>query len=136
MKTGKVLPETWLRCIDPVKRKELRLGNTAAEVMAMGEATAEKELQKSIGNLLRFHGIIYFSQRMDRRTRGRAGQPDFLFAFAGKACSWEIKLPQGKLSPEQVKLSEQMAGEPNGWEWRKITSIDQARLELRNLEEA
>lgn len=134
MKTGTVLPETFLRCIAPEQRHALKLGNTAAEVMQMGEATAERELQKQIARLLQFHGIIYFDQRMDKRTRGRKGQPDFLFAYNGKAVSWEIKLPQGKLSPEQVKLSEQMASVPNRWTWRKITSLDQARMELRNME--
>lgn len=46
-----------------------------------------------------------------------------------RACAWEIKLPEGKLSPEQEALRPKL--EANGWSYRIIRSVDEALAELK-----
>jgi hypothetical protein len=93
----------------------------------------ERELHKSVGNVLRLRGIEYVESRMDRRTTQRRGVPDFLFAVSTAAVAWELKLPGKKLDPEQQAMFARMTTAPNGWRCCVITSVDQALGELRKL---
>jgi hypothetical protein len=92
----------------------------------------EKELQGQIRSILGHKGIVAIQSRMDKRTSNQVGTPDFLFAVDGKAVCWECKLPGGKLSPEQERMKELLAHEPNGWTYRVIHSVDEALAELKN----
>lgn len=148
----KVLPEKYLRLMRPEDR--LRLGQkTASEVLAQGEATSEKALQKQIVGLLRLKGIEVNVSRMDKRKTDAVGWPDITFAVywpapqiicAGEShqlpkawqffpCAWEIKMPQGKLSFEQEALGLRLQVPPNGWRYRVIRSVDQAIAELKEM---
>lgn len=136
----KVLPENILKCMRPEDRRKLGQ-KTAAEVLAQGEATSEKALQKQIVGLLRLKGIEPIVSRMDRRTSNNIGTPDILFAVDCSsdenirpcACAWEIKMPQGKLSREQEQMATKLLMHPNCWCWRVIRSVDMAIAELKEM---
>lgn len=125
--SSKVLPENILKCLPAAKRRELGQ-QTAAETMAAAEVTCERELQKQILGYLRTRGITVFAQRMDRRTRGNLGQPDFLFAWAGAPMAFEIKLPGRKLEPHQERMGVRLLQE--GWFWAVVHSVEEAKAIL------
>jgi hypothetical protein len=140
MKLPSVLPDSYLRRISAEDRKSLgRAGVTKAEAEDRANVKNERELQRLIANYLRLQGIEAFSQRMDKRTRGKVGQPDFLFSvpnwdgqkWNGIPCAWEVKFDKGKLSDEQIIMSGKLVG--NGWRHKVIRSFEQARQELREL---
>jgi hypothetical protein len=138
----KVLPENILRCMSPKDRKAIGQ-KTASEALSAGEAKSERILQGQCVNLLRLHGIEVLWHRTDKRSAATVGWPDLTFCVQFKcdddsedyigsyATCWEIKLPTGKLSEEQIKMRDLLVA--NGWRWRTITSVDQARLELKNM---
>lgn len=119
-------PENILRCLTPDKRRELGQKNKA-EVMAAGEIASERELQKQIKSYLSYKGVEVFDQRMDKRTRGKTGQPDFLFAYHGIAHAWEIKLPGRNLEPHQAQMAVRLMSPPNLWRHQTVTSLEQAK---------
>jgi hypothetical protein len=144
----KVLPDSYLRCLSAKDRRKLGQ-KTAEEVLARGEAKSEKELQKQIVGLLRLKGIEVNVSRMDKRKTDAVGWPDLTFAVErrrelltvpGKividgvsACAWEIKMPQGRLTPEQEKMATALSRPPNLWRHRVIRSVDQALAELKEM---
>ena len=132
----KALPDSFLRCLSPAERKKIGQ-RTAAEVLANGEAKSEKELQRMIVQLLRLKGIEPIVSRMDRRTSNNVGTPDIIFAITEywwtKAHGWEIKLPQGKLSPEQEAMHKKLMTRPNAWSVKVIRSVQEAIEELRSM---
>jgi hypothetical protein len=91
---------------------------------------SEKILQRQIAELLHRHGIVVFYQRMDRRTSGKTGQPDFLFAVNGQAIAWEIKTETGRLSLEQERLMDKLSQPPNSWKCKVIRSVEEAIHQL------
>jgi hypothetical protein len=142
----KVLPENILRCMSAKDRRSIGQ-QSAAEAQASADIKSERHLQGMIVNLLRLHGIEVLWHRTDKRSAATVGWPDLTFAAFVDAqcrnrnsdafwpqtipCCWEVKLPGGKLSPEQVTMRDKLAA--NGWRWRCICSVDQARLELKNM---
>lgn len=147
-KGNTVLPDNILRCMTPEARKALGQ-KTAEEVLAQGEAKSEKELQRSIVALLRLKGIEVNVSRMDKRKTDAVGWPDLTFAVDAKwevtwgsvtrccsgilACAWEIKMPQGRLTPEQEAMATSLSRPPNHWRHRVIRSVDEAIAELREM---
>jgi hypothetical protein len=138
---SKVLPDSYLRCMTPAQRQEIGQ-KTAAEVLSAGVAKSEKDLQKQIVGLLRLKGIEPIVSRMDRRTSNNVGTPDILFAVTGdlrawewgsEACAWEVKMPQGKLSPEQEAMGRKLKTAPNGWSHEIIRSVDEAIAALKSM---
>lgn len=97
---SKTLPENIRRCMPTEQRKQLAIP-TNDEANAKFVARREKELQNQIANLLRQRNVVFFQQRMDKRTTGRVGQPDFIFAIRGRACAVECKMPFSYLTVEQ-----------------------------------
>lgn len=101
----------------------------------------ERKLHKDIQQLLNLKGIVFFEQRMDKRSRGPKGWPDFVFTVHRNgdptlqpiAKGWECKTGTGKLSSEQVKMIEQMECPPNGWNVTVIRSLQEAIDELKTL---
>lgn len=148
MKTSKVLPESFLRCLDPVERKKLgRAGLTAAECAAKQEARSERELQGQIVSLLRLKGIEPLWHRTDKRSAATVGWPDITFSVArvdslslsqyehGQwttiyPCAWEVKFGDGKLRQEQEQMALRLQSPPNYWRWKVIRSVDEAIAEL------
>jgi len=128
-----VLPEAFLKCVDPEDRKRLRLGMTAEEFMAAGREKNERELSKQIVALLRLKGIEPIVSATHRRATNNVGTPDVLFAVGGQATAWELKTPTGKLRPEQEQMAVRLQSPPNQWRWRLIRSVEQARAELKEM---
>lgn len=139
----KVIPENILKFMSPEDRRK-HGQKTAAEVLAQGEAKSEKMLQKQIVALLRLKGIEVNVSAMHKRTTHRVGWPDLTFAVRVKAgtesshwtsyaCAWEVKMPQGKLTPEQEKIATALSRPPNHWRHRVIRNVDQALAELREM---
>jgi hypothetical protein len=129
----KVLPENFLRCLKPEDRKAMGQ-RTAGEVMANGIAKSEKELQKQLVGLLRLNGIEPNVSAMHKATTHRVGWPDITFAAYGVACAWEVKLPNGQPSMEQVQMVVRLSSPPNSWRHRFIHSVDEALAELRAIQ--
>jgi hypothetical protein len=89
-----------------------------------GEQISEKELQKQVGQLLRLKGVWFDVQRMDKKTRGVVGRPDFLFAWQGRPCAFEFKVGYNQLSSEQSATIETMKAQ--GWRVAVIRSTQEA----------
>lgn len=131
---SRVLPDSFLRCLPAEERKKLGQ-KTAEEVLREGEIKCERDLQRAIASLLNLRGIQFFWQRMDKRTRGTVGQPDFLFAVNQPfgACAWECKIDKGQCSDEQKKMAVRLMSPPNGWRWSVVRSVDEALAILKEL---
>lgn len=126
------LPENIRRCLPTETRKELK-APTSEEAQAKINGKREKGLQDNIAALLRQRNIEAFRQRMDKRTTGVVGQPDFLFAVKGRAAAFECKLPGAKLTVEQDATLQRM--EANGWLTWIIVDEQQAVNALNVLEQ-
>lgn len=108
------LPDNVKRCMADADRKPLgKAGMTQPEADAKFTARREKEIQENIAGLLRHRNITFFRQRMDRKTTGQIGWPDFTFAIKGHACACEVKTPDGVISPEQQEMLTRLMAE--GW---------------------
>lgn len=136
-----VLPENMLRCMSAKDRQELGQ-KTASEILEAGEAKSERELQKQIVGLLRLKGIEVNVSRTDKRKTDRVGWPDITFAVSQikstgsmltHACLWEIKMPRGQLSAEQICCADRLINRPNAWRYRIIRSVYDALRELREM---
>lgn len=139
----KPLPERMLRLMSVQDRASIGQ-KTKAEVLEQGEVKSERQLQGMIVNLLRLRGIEPLWHRCDKKGRATVGWPDITFAVqTGRytynneprftqsiPCCWEVKL-NGKLSEDQRKMMETLV--LGGWRWRLIRSVDEARLELKNM---
>jgi hypothetical protein len=116
------ITEGILRCISTAERRKLgKAGVTAEEAQEKFVAKSERELQGQIAGLLRIRGIWFHSARMDRKTTGQVGTPDFLLALNGRPVALEAKHAKGKLSPEQIKTHEVMRR--NGWRVEVVRSL-------------
>lgn len=126
-----LIPERMRRLMAPEQRKEMKLP-TSAEVQAKLDGKREKELQENIAALLRQRRIWFERKRMDRRTTGTVGCPDFLFAVKGQAVAFEVKLMTGRVEVEQDECMSAMSF--NGWSVWVIRSEQMAIDALNFLE--
>lgn len=100
--------------MSPEDRQPLgKAAMTNEDAQASLAARKEKQLQENIAALLRLRNIWFMRQRMDRRTTGTLGAPDFLFSVNGEACAFEVKLPSAHLTDEQFACH--IAMRTNGW---------------------
>ena len=130
-----IIPDNILKLISPADRKALgKAGLTAEEAMARCQVRQERDLQNLLKNLLSHRGIWYAWTRMDKKNTSKLGTPDFLFAVNGKACAWECKIGNERMSEEQQDTSLKMIG--NGWHFAVIRSYDEGRAFLGMVEEA
>jgi len=143
------LPEKVLRMIDPTERKKLGTGYaTASETASRVQLYNERKLHSQIRQLLHLKGIVFFESRMDKRSHGTVGWPDFTFAVllqkpnkadpTNVTCvpvpiAWEVKIPGGKPTPEQQEMLWRVQKEPNAWRVVVIRSLEQAVDELKAL---
>jgi hypothetical protein len=135
MNIGKVIPENIRRCMPKETRAELgKAAMTNADAQAKIDGNREKQLQENIANLLRQRNIWFMRQRMDRKTTGTLGAPDFLFAINGRACAFEVKAQGCCATPEQVACHESMRA--NGWFVSVVCSEREALDEIQQLEAA
>jgi hypothetical protein len=142
-------PDKILRLMDPAVRQGLgKHFRTMSEINSQNEYRNERALHSQIRNLLNLKGVIYLEQRMDKRSRGIKGWPDFTFAVLlnkpSKAdpvnvtmvpvpCGWECKVGNSKLRPEQEELLRRLQAPPNAWRIRVIRSLQEAADELKEL---
>lgn len=143
------LPDHILRMIEHAERVKLgKHFRTMSEINSQNEYRNERALHAQIRNLLSLKGIVYLEQRMDKKSRGIKGWPDFTFAVLlnkpSKAdptnvtmvpipVAWEIKLPGKKLSPEQEELQRKMTSGNNAWHYLVIHSVQEAFEDLQSL---
>lgn len=81
---------------------------TADEAQERFQAGQEKELQKLISNFLNLNEIYFETDRMDRKTSGAKGRPDFRICYRGRWLSVECKADKGRLSKEQTATLERI----------------------------
>lgn len=106
-----------------------KAGLTSEEANAKQDAESERELQDNVSRLLKLRGIWFFRQRMDKRTRGTVGTPDFLFALKGYPCAFEVKMPGKESTLEQEATHVAMTA--NGWRvW--IIHSERAAIDVLN----
>lgn len=97
------LPENILSKMSPKDRASLGpAGMTAEEAQKRFEAGQEKQLQNLITNYLNLHQIYFESDRMDRKTSGKVGRPDFRICYRGRWLAVECKAQGGKLTAAQA----------------------------------
>jgi hypothetical protein len=145
--TSTVLPESFLRCLDPVERKKLSGGQiTWQEALSQGQVKNERQLQNQIVNLLRLKGIEPLWHRTDKKSAATIGWPDITFAvclapnndkrymvYDSVPCAWEVKFGKGSLSIAQQQMHVRLSTPPNAWRIRVIKSVDEALEELKKL---
>lgn len=127
---SKTLPERVRRLMPKETRKELN-APTNSEIAAKQNTRREKELQENIAALLRQRGIWFERKRMDRRSTGVVGCPDFLFAAYGRAIALECKMPGFEPSEDQQRCMTQMQTPPNSWQ-TYVTTSEQSVVDLLN----
>lgn len=98
------------------------------------ELKSEKQFQEQVASLLRMHGIVFQRSRMDCKTTGTIGIPDFLFAIRcpgqqwGRPCAFECKMPGKELNVEQANCIAGMTDD--GWDVRIVRSVDEVLAAL------
>lgn len=96
------------------KEQRAKLGKSArtyAEAQTDAAHKSEREMQQMIRAFLDQKGWFYCWQRMDKRTRGKSGQPDFVICVPrvmrpspvayGQFVAIECKMPGFKPTTEQ-----------------------------------
>ncbi len=96
-------------------------------------AGEERKLQNLIANYLSFHGIYFEHDRMDKRTRGKVGRPDFRICYRGRFLAIECKSVYGALSSEQA--AELVRIRDSGGIASVAYSLDDVQLALRQIDE-
>lgn len=90
--------------VDAYNAKQLASSQTA-EQYKLSLLKDEATLQDDIAQYLRLKEIPFFRQRMDKKTTGTVGWPDFSYVVKGRACFIECKMPGNELSAEQMGVS-------------------------------
>lgn len=99
---SKVLPESFLRRMAKADRAPMgKAGLTRPEIDAKSAAKREKEIQESIAQYLRLREIPFHQARMDRKTTGPVGWPDFTFCYCGRFVALEVKAGGNTTTPDQ-----------------------------------
>jgi len=122
MKTSSITDEM-LQRMSPQERAKLSM-QTASEAMDKFTAKSEGELQKQIRSLLSLRGVWFFQARMDKRTTGTPGTPDFLM----NGWAMEVKHGTGKLSEDQIKCHEAMR--KSGWKVYVVRNMEEVRATI------
>jgi hypothetical protein len=107
-------------------------GFTTYELEQKLAARAERELQKQIRQYLSQKEVVFICPPMFKRSELPPGWPDFTFAFCGVPIIWECKNSTGKLRESQKQIVDQLVA--NGWRFRIIRSVEQARNHLREID--
>jgi VRR-NUC domain len=101
MKVG-VFPEAFLRAMSAEDRRAIGQ-MTMAEAHRRYERGQEKDLKRDVLNWLNLQGAWVFTQRMDKKTRGKRGVPDLIVCTPpnGRFLAVELKATDGRLEAEQ-----------------------------------
>jgi len=104
VKLPAIVSEGFLQSLPEDERKKLgRAGMTRAEALAKYRAGQEKQLQDDVMRWLDLHEIYFESDRMDKKTSGKKGRPDFRCCVMGRWVAFECKTEAGTLSKEQAE---------------------------------
>jgi hypothetical protein len=127
-----ILPDNILTHMAAKDRKSLgKAGMTREESITAMEIRSERDLQNQIASYL-YHKRIWFHRtRMDKKTTGPVGTPDFIFAVNGRPIAWEVKLPGKELSFDQASVMAEMFG--NSWCCATVRSVAEAKHLLDGL---
>lgn len=107
-------------------------GLTSSEIGQKLTAQAERELQDQIRQYLSQKEILFICPPMFKRSELPLGWPDFSFCHRGTPVLWECKSLTGKLRESQKRIVGQLVR--NGWRFRPIRSLIEARGHLREIE--
>lgn len=102
------------------------------EFQARIKAGEEKELQRDAEAYLRSAKGVRFLFHDQSRGANRAGIPDLLFCYLGRAVGVELKTSVGKLSDAQDRTQEEMKWD--GWRVATCRSIPELKAFLATLE--
>ena len=112
---GVILNENLLKHMTPKARAEEAMraghanaGRTADECREIWQRGEEKKLQGLISNFLNMRDIYFETDRMDRKTSGAKGRPDFRICYRGRWVAVECKAEGGQLSREQAATIERI----------------------------
>jgi hypothetical protein len=123
------LPDSLLRRISSADRKAAGLppllDQSLAAAVTRNDHKREKELQVQILNWLRLGGVTVLWSRTDKRLTATVGWPDLTFCWHGKPFAFEVKIPGGTLSEDQVRVRKGMIAD--GWNYSVVHSLDEAR---------
>jgi hypothetical protein len=97
----KILPENYRRLMSPEDRAKFDQ-HTIEEIRPKWEAKTERDLQKQIYSWLKLHDYFFVWSRMDKKTTGIIGTPDFCIAYKGYFVGVECKTEDGLLTREQA----------------------------------
>lgn len=123
------IPEHIRRLMPQEERADMgKVVMTTGDAQEKIDGRREKELQENIAALLRQRDIWFDWKRMDKRSTATLGCPDFLFCVDGKACAFEVKLPAGVISGDQMRCHIAML--KNGWFVRVVRSETEALEQL------
>lgn len=128
MKITGPIPDNILRLMPASERRKMgKAGLTFQEAAQKREAVLEREIHHEIENYLRLRSITYRHDRMDRRTTGTVGWPDFTFAVRGVPCGIEVKRPGNEPDPDQLRCHAGLLRD--GWRVMVVYSVaDVVRL--------
>lgn len=134
MKSLSLLPRNITACMSESDKRALsRNGKTPEESRSLAAAKSEREIQGQIANYLRLLRVPSNRDAMHRKRTGTVGWPDFVFPYRGHFVAWEVKCPWSQnLRPEQSEMAREL--QRHGTEWRLITSIEDARQHLREMD--
>lgn len=136
-----MLPESVLKCMSPEDRKARgKSGRTHEECRRQQADISEKEIHRQIDQWLRSKDIVFQHERMDGKTRGTVGWPDFTFVWITdwqrrhwelKAIGCEVKRPGENPTKEQEEIHNWMR--KNGWTVLVVHSLQELIEGLKNL---
>lgn len=122
----KFVPPHLLKLMDKKDREGLgAAGLTQEEINQRNEILRERELHDQVENLLRLHQVTFRHDRMDKKTTGTVGWPDFTFCWLGNPVAIECKAPGGFLSQEQSSIINGM--KKDGWKVKVAHSLTEVR---------
>jgi hypothetical protein len=136
------LPDNILRRMEPSARKSLgKSGRTSEEIDAKKSLELEKEIHRQIDQWLRSKNIVFQHERMDGKTRGTVGWPDFTFVWFREPAlevkhlyvpiGCEVKRQGEKPTDDQAKIHDHMRR--NGWTVLVVHSLQELIEELKKL---
>lgn len=113
-----ILPDRLLKLMSPEDRQSLgKAGTLASEAGAKCADKSEKAMQAEIQAYCDLRGWPCYRNRMDRKSTGRPGTPDFAICvpmvnrgfYFGAFVAIECKMPGNKPSEEQLDELEKVA---------------------------
>ena len=82
---------------------------------------SERHFTDAVVDLAKMTGRLVHHDRMKQNVQGHPGFVDLVIAGRGRVLFWELKMPKGKLTQEQMNWLSRLPGArilyPSDWEW-------------------